>query len=232
MRRLFSSAGVLALLAVLAAPTTSYAQQSFNLYVGGFVPRGEGSRGRNDVLLNNLDFLAFDIKDFNAPTVGGEWLIGLNDFVDAGLGVGVTSRTVPSVYADLVNTNGREIEQDLKLRTVPFTATIRFLPIGRHDAFVPYVGAGVGIVHFRYTESGQFVDTFDNSIFSDTFTGSGTATGPVILGGARFPAGPVDLGGEIRYQRALGDLPASEGFAGSKIDLGGLSYLFTINVKF
>lgn len=232
MRRLFSPAGVLALLALLVAPTTSYAQQSFNLYVGGFVPRDEFSRDRNDVLFNNLDFLAFNIKDFNAPTVGGEWLIGLNDFVEAGLGVGVTSRTVPSVYANLVNTNGREIEQDLKLRTVPFAATFRFLPIGRHDAFVPYVGAGVGIVHFRYTESGQFVDTADNSIFSDTFTGSGTATGPMILGGARFPAGPVDLGGEIRYQRALGDLPASEGFAGPKIDLGGMSYLFTVNVKF
>ncbi len=232
MRRLLSSASVLALLAILLAPSPGYAQQTFNFYVGGFVPRGEDDRDREDVLLNNLDFLAFNLKDFNGATVGGEWLIGLNDFVDAGLGLGFSTRTVPSVYADFVNTDGSEIEQDLKLRMVPFTATIRFLPLGRHDAFLPYVGAGVGVIRWRYSETGQFVDFSDRSIFRDAFTGTGAATGPVILGGARFPIGGLQVGGEIRYQNAKGNLPESEGFAGSKIDLGGFSYLLTFAVKF
>ena len=57
-------------LAGLLAPATSFAQQSLNFYVGGFVPKGEDARDRQDVLWNNLDFLAFDIKDFNTGSVG------------------------------------------------------------------------------------------------------------------------------------------------------------------
>jgi outer membrane protein W len=232
MRRLYSSAGLLALVALLATPSASYAQQSLNLYVGGFIPRGEESRDPDDVLRNNLDFLAFDLGEFHGPTGGAEWLIGLNDFIEAGLGVGVTSQTVPSVYLDYVNSDRSEIEQDLKLRTVPFTATVRFLPLGRRDAFIPYVGAGVGIIRWRYEETGEFVDFSDGAIFRDTFKADGAATGPVILGGARFPLGSVDIGGEVRYQYAKGDLPNDLGFSGTKIDLGGFTYLLTFNIKF
>jgi hypothetical protein len=231
MRRLFVATGILVLTAVLT-PATSYAQQSVNFYVGGFVPKGEDSRGRDDVLWNNLDFLAFNIKDFNGGTAGAEYLVGLNEFVEAGLGVGIYSRTVPSVYADLVNSNGTEIEQDLKLRMVPFSATIRFLPIGRSNGIEPYIGAGVAIVNWRYSETGDFVDFTDGSIFRDTFKASGTATGPTILGGIRIPFGAWSLGGEIRWQKAEGDLPTELGFAGDKIDLGGMNYLATVGVRF
>lgn len=241
MRRLFSSSAAravtvaMALTAVLAVPSASMAQQAISLNVGGFVPRGETARHADDVLRNNLnaggDSLYFNVSDFNNVTVGGEWLIGLNDFIDAGLGVGYYAKTVPSVYDNLTYPNGREIEQDLSLRVVPLTATIRFLPIGRRDAFTPYIGGGVGVMRFRYQESGEFVDV-RNNIFTDTFTASGTATGPVILGGARFPVGGLDVGGEVRYQHALGDISAEDDFLGTKIDLGGFSYLLTFTVKF
>lgn len=236
MRRLLSLAGVIALAGVLAAPTTSYAQQSVNFLVGGFVPHGERGRDRNDVLRRNLnagdDSLAFNLNDFNGGTVGVEWLFPLGDVFEGGLGIGLYSRTVPSIYAYLQNQNGSEIEQDLSLRMVPFTATVRWLPLGRHDAFTPYLGAGVHVTRFRYRESGQFVDV-RNDIFEDTFTATGAATGPVILGGARFPVGSkADLGGEVRYQGGTGDVSKEDNFIGTKIDLRGFSYLFTINVKF
>jgi hypothetical protein len=231
MRRLFVATGMLVLFGLLA-PATSYAQQSLNFYVGGFVPKGEDSRGRDDVLWNNLDFLAFNIKDFNGGTAGAEYLVGLNEFVEAGLGVGIYSRSVPSVYADVVNRNGSEIEQDLKLRMVPFTATVRFLPIGRSNGIEPYIGGGVAIINWRYSEEGEFVDFTDNSIFSDTFKTSGTSVGPTILGGIRLPLGAWSLGGEIRWQQAKGDLPTELGFAGDKIDLGGMNYLVTFGVRF
>ena len=69
------------------------------------------------------------------------------------------------------------------LRIVPFTATFRVLPFGHNAPIQPYLGAGVGVFDWRYSESGQFVDPTDRSIFSGTFVGSGTATGPVVLGG-------------------------------------------------
>jgi len=239
MRRLFTCSFLLMLFGGLPAAPAS-AQQLLNLQIGGFVPTGSQTNGgtvindraNGDVLAGDIPFLDFNLNDFNGPTVNGEWLFGVGDNVEAGLGIGFYSRTVPSVYANLVNADGTEIEQDLKLRVVPFTATVRWLPIGRKGGFVPYLGAGIGVFSWRYQETGQFVDTTDNSIFSGTFTGSGSTVGPVVLGGVRVPVGEWGIGGEIRYQHAKGDLPSDQGFAGTTIDLGGFNYLFSINFKF
>jgi len=238
MHRLFVSMSAVALISgFLAAPDAS-AQQSVNFYLGGFTPRAIDARDNDEVLVQNSVFLStenrvrgIDIGEFNNVTVGGEWLFGLNRYVEGGLGIGFYQSTVPTVYTDLVNTNGTDIQQDLKLRIVPFTATIRFLPLGNTAGFQPYVGAGVGAYRWRYSETGQFVD-FQNNVFTGNFVGSGGAVGPVILGGVRVPVGSVGVGFEIRYQSAEGDLPADQGFAGSKIDLGGLNYLFTMNFRF
>ena len=236
MRRMLIVFSAAAIVSGLVAPAPAAAQQSFNFYLGGFTPASEDSRSRSggrsdDVLVNNLDFLSFNIKDFNNVTVGGEWLVALGERAEAGIGLGIYSKSVPSVYADLVNEDLSEIEQDLKLRIVPFTATFRFLPLGRESGVQPYIGAGVGLYRWRYTESGEFVD-FDSTIFRETYIGSGGAAGPVILGGLRFPLGSWDVGGEIRYQNAEGTLPDDQGFSADKIDLGGFNYLLTFNVRF
>lgn len=234
MRRLLLSISAGALtLGLLAAPSAS-AQQSVNLFVGGFTPRAVDARTDGDVLVRNLNFLAFDTGDFKGATVGGEWLVALGDNLDAGLGIGFYQRTVPTVYSNFVNANGSEIENDLKLRIVPFTATIRFLPLGHQAAIQPYVGAGVGVFAWRYSETGEFVDFTDpnRAIFRGSFKGSGSNAGPMILGGVRFPIGATDVGGEIRYQSAEGTLPADQDFAGTKIDLGGFNYLVTFNIRF
>jgi hypothetical protein len=222
---------ILAVVFGIAAASPAAAQQSFSIHLGGFSPRSADARVPNDVLVNNLSFLAFNIKDFNSFSLGGEYLVGLGDKFEGGLSVGFQTRTVPTVYLDFVNQNGREIEQDLKLRVVPFSATVRFLPLGHHDAVTPYFGAGAGVFAWRYSETGEFLAT-DSSIFPATFVGSGTTTGPVILGGLRAPVSNWDLGFEVRYQAAKGELPADQGFSGRQIDLGGFTYAFTANVKF
>src|SRR4051794_9920166 len=231
MRRLIASSVVtLLVLGVLGTPSAS-AQQQISFSVGGFSPRSADARTRDDVLVNNLDFLAFRVSDFGGPIIGGEYLTGLGNYFDAGFGIGFYQRTVPAVYTEFVNANGTEIEQDLKLRVVPFTATVRWLPMGHHNGIEPYIGGGVGVFNYHYSESGQFLAT-DNSIFQGTFDGSGTATGPVVLGGIRVPVGSWGVGGELRYQSAKGDLPADQDFSGNRLDLGGLTYTFTINVRF
>src|SRR5438309_230087 len=110
MRRLAFSFGMVALVSALVAPSVAHAQQSVNFFLGGFVPNSEDSRSRNnDVLVNNRDFLAFRISDFNGATVGGEWLVQLGDKFDAGLGLGFYRRTVPTVYRDYTNADRSEI---------------------------------------------------------------------------------------------------------------------------
>ena len=104
--------------------------------------------------------------------------------------------------------------------------------MGHHGPIQPYIGGGVSVMPWRYSETGDFVASDGKSIINDSFTASGTATGPVILGGVRVPVGSWGVGGELRYQKADGNLPGNQGFAGSKIDLGGLTYNFTINIRF
>ena len=107
-----------------------------------------------------------------------------------------TSRsTVPSYYVDLVDIDtGRDIMQDLKLRTMPITATVRFVPTGRNAAVQPYIGAGIGIIPWKYSENGDFVDP-SYETFPWKFEDSGTAVGPVVFGGVRVPVGRDVRGG-------------------------------------
>jgi hypothetical protein len=238
MRRLIVSLSAVALmLGSVAAPEVS-AQQSVNFLIGGFTPRAIDARPNEDVLVKNGVFLStfnqprgIDIGEFNHVTVGGEWLFGFNPILEGGLGIGFYQRSVPTLYTDLVNANGANITQTLKLRIVPFTATVRLLPLGRNRAIQPYIGAGVGVYRWRYSETGQFIDA-QNNIFNGNFVGDGGATGPVILGGVRVPIGRAGISFEIRHQSAEGNLPADQGFAGEKIDLGGYNYLFTMNFRF
>jgi hypothetical protein len=225
------------ILGLIATPSAS-AQQAVSFYIGGFEPTSADARGdisgglSNDVLVRNQEFLSFRIKDFDGFTFGGEWLIPLHKHVEAGLGLGYFQETVHAVDANYVNVNGSEVVANLKLRIVPVTATVRLLPLG-HDAPVqPYVGAGVGINGWRYSEYGQFVDPDTKAIFNGNFVGNGWAVGPVLLGGVRVPIGPTAVGFEARWQKAHGDLPADQGFAGTEIDLGGMNYLFTFNIRF
>jgi hypothetical protein len=226
--------GLVAALAILLPSTAQAQSQQLSLGIGYFSVRGEDARVTDDVLVTNLSSLAFDIGDFSGASVNGEWLVGITDYLEAGVGIGFYRRTVPSVYRNFVHEDGTEIAQDLKLRIVPITATVRFLPLGRGDAAVePYVGAGIGIFNWRYSETGEFVDFFDDTVFRASFVGDGTAVGPVILGGVRVPVGEAfSIGGEVRYQRANGDLPLDQDFLTHKIDLGGITSQFTVNIRF
>jgi hypothetical protein len=231
MRRMWLCSAFVVTMTCFAAGR-GYAQQAINVSFGGFVPQKHDSRADNDVLIGNLDFLDFDLADFNGPTLSGEWLFPLGRYFDGGVGVGIYSRSVPSMYADYEHENGADIEQELKLRVVPFTATIRFLPLPRDAGVQPYIGAGVGIFSWRYSEAGEFIDFSDATIFNDRFVSSGATAGPVIFGGVNVPLGSFGIGGEIRYQDAEGELDFDQDFAGSKVDLGGFNYLFTFRINF
>jgi hypothetical protein len=229
----------LAVAVLLLVPAAASAQQSLNLSIGGFSPRPEDARDGNDVLVNDQTFLAFKVGDLSGFAIGGEYLIGLGDKFDAGVGIGFYQRSTPAVdrFSEFQNT-GDPIVADLKLRVVPMSATFRFLPLGHNDGVQPYIGGGAGVFAYRYSETGDFVSDDNVTIIHGNFVGSGTAAGPVILGGVRIPIGTVGVGGELRWQSAIGNLPKDQGFATKvsgatpQIDLGGWTYSFTVNFKF
>ena len=232
---------VLGSLLVAGAPVAASADQVFGLHGGFFVARSLdgrsssdcGSLSCRDVLAENLNFLIFDLKDFNGPTVGADWMMGIGDYFEAGVSTSFYQRTSPAVYANRVRPGGAEIEQDLKLRIVPVSALVKIYPTGRRSFVQPYVGAGVSYYAWRYSEAGEFVDFRDNSIFRDAFVDSGAKVGGMGLAGVRFATSDsVMFGGEFRYQAGRADLDPDKGFAADKLDLGGFSSLFTVQFRF
>jgi len=149
--------------AAILAPSPASAQitrvsstehsQSIGFTIGGFIPKGEDGRVAGDVVVRDLDDLVFDISDLKGPSISGEWLFSLGNYLEAGVGLGYHQGRTSSVYRDFQNANGSEIEQELKLRVVPITGSVRFLPVG-HGSVEPYVGIGVGVFNWRWSETG------------------------------------------------------------------------------
>jgi hypothetical protein len=225
----FGIAVLLACGVVALSPTPVAAQQTLNFTLGGFVPRGFDARVEGDTLVENRNSLLFDIEDFNGAAVGAEWLVPVGEYFEVGAGLGFYRRTVPTIYEDLVDEDGTEIDQDLRLRILPLTATIRVLPLGQSNGVQPYFGAGVGVFNWRYSESGEFVDE-EGFLFRDSFVADGNEPGVVGFGGIRFASDAFAVGGEIRYSAAEADLPGE--FLGTAIDLGGWTYQFTAGFRF
>lgn len=224
----------LALVAVSAVAAPA-AAQGFNFTLGYFALKGDDARPDDDVLIanrfNDLP-LFFETKDFNGALINGEFFVPAGDFAEASVGLGFYQKTVLSVYDTVTFPGGGEIAQDLKLRVVPVTLLVRVLPLGRDTIVQPYVGVGVGFFRWRYSETGDFVDASDGTIFPARYIGDGTNAGPVVVGGVRFPVSDrVLTGGEVRWQKAEGTLPADQDFLGSKIDLGGWTFSWTVSFK-
>jgi opacity protein-like surface antigen len=231
-RRLGVASTLFLLSAAVAAP--AQADTLFGITGGLFAVKSESNRDVDDVIYQNRGFLSFDVSDFNGGTIGGEVLVGAGRFLEVGVGAGYYQRTVPSVYLDFVNVSGREIEQDTELQVVPISATARLFPLGRDQGVQPYVGGGIALLNWKYTESGEFVDFNNgNEVFRDTFTDKGNVTAPVVLGGVRFAlSDAVLLGGEFRYQAGKADLDPGLGFAGDRLDLGGYTTQLTLHIRF
>lgn len=210
------------------------AKSTVNFSIGYFMLKGLESRVEEDVLLNNLQNehpLLFEINDFNSATFGVEYLLGIGSNFEAGVGVGYTQRTVPTIYEDLVRPGQVEIEQELKLKQVPVSFTGRVLLLPRGSAVEPYVGAGLVAIRYKYSEVGDFVD-INGDVFPERYVAEGVAVGPTVFGGVRAAVDRYTVGGEVRWQQAEGKDLFEKGFLGDRLDLGGWNLNFTFGFRF
>jgi hypothetical protein len=237
MQRTIRVAGLAVAAMALALPASAQVVRSVSFGVGLFRPAGFDSRTSGDVLVENLSTfepLAFRIEDFRAGQLFGEYHLGFGERVELALGAGFYSRSVPSVYRNLININGAEIAQDLRLRMVPVTGIVRLLA-GRAGDIQPYIGGGVAALRWRYSEAGEFVDTVTYDVFADRYVSSGTNLGGVFVLGVRWPIGG-DIYGfttEYRYQSGIGDTGGNAaGFLADRIDLSGGHFNFGFLVRF
>jgi hypothetical protein len=217
----------------LLSADTALAQQTLNFSIGRVYPRGEDARVEGDVLVANRDLFLFDVDDFKAVSFGAEYLVPIGEYLEAGAGISFSTRTVPTIYIDFVRPDGSEIEQELKLRIVPITGTVRVLPLGRSNPLQPYVGGGIAVYNWRYAETGDFVDfsLINTPVFRESYVATGNVIGPVAVFGLRYGGDSFAVGGELRYHKAEGDLDERD-FLGPKIDLGGFLFSATFGVRF
>ena len=141
------------------------AQQTISVQLGGFLPKGENSRVEGDVLVINRQYLLFDFGDFNGFLVGGEWSFALGRIPRGGRRL----RLLPVDRARGLPRVGQRGRRPRSSRTSSCascrsTAVVQVLPLGAKRAFQPYVGGGLAVYFWRYSETGEFLGT-DDSVF-------------------------------------------------------------------
>ncbi len=192
-------------------------------------------RVATDILLIEHADLDFEFRDFNVPTIGVEWLVPIGNHVEAGVGAAFSRDTVPTVHVGVASSDGRAIPRELRLRQMPLAFTARYLPLGQSYIVQPYVGGGVAIVRWRFSESGDFAASNRPTIFrGEEYSATGNAIGPVVVAGLRAVTGDtLAFGVEARYHRARGTFgPAFARVVDPDIDFGGLTLLATAGLRF
>jgi len=210
---------------------------SLGLRAGLAVPR-EGS----DIFEFVQEQLTIDKGAFRGLAFDADVGFALAERLDFVGGFAFTRKTVASEYRDLVDSDLLPIEQSSELRQNYLTASLRLAltPRGRAvgsfawipSRVTPYVGAGGGIVWWRFQQYGDFVDFEDFGIFTSTFVSQGTSPTGHLFGGADVKlSNRIFFAAEGRYVWASGTLDAD--FVGFEpIDLSGFRVSAGINVLF
>ncbi len=175
--------------------------------------------------------LTIDKKDFDTGTLDVELGIGLTSRVDVVVGLEFGSSTSPSEYRDYVDNAFQPITQTTKLRETSVTAGVKLslTPKGRRVTryawipanLTPYVGGGAGLINYRLSQDGDFVDFVDLSVFYSTFRSEGWAPSAHVFGGADLRVyRRLYLSAQVRYVWASATLQRD--FVDfDPIDLGG-----------
>lgn len=247
--RTFGAVAIAAVAGFLAAPRQARAQSQgdgflFHKPVGSFLVRGglSSAMASGDIYSFLIDQFTLSKGDFRAPSIGTDLLITVAPRVDLDFAVSYAGSKNATEFRHWTDTDNQPIEQTTTLARVPLTAGARFYltspgrSIGKFAwipaKFVPYVGAGGGMMWYRLHQAGDFIDFRTTDVFPDEYESSGwTGTAHGMIG-ANYTLTPrLALNGEARYTWAKGSLgPDFEGFDG--IDLSDLGITLGLNVRF
>ena len=188
------------------------------------------------------DKLTLKSSDFNRPAFGTDVGITLTRRLDLVIGFDYGQSTTSSEDRAYVDNNRLPIEQQTLLREANFSGGLKFALTERGRevsrlawvprTFVPYVGAGGGILWFQIRQRGDFVDYVDLSVFSDVFDSKGWTPSAHVFGGVDIRVlrrAYLSLDG--RYLWAAGDL-GPDWINFDPIDLAGLRLSVGINFVF
>jgi hypothetical protein len=186
--------------------------------------------------------LTVDKSDFNAVYFGGEFGVWIIEHLDVALGLGYERSDTRSEFKDWVGDDDLPIEQNTRFTRIPLTVGVKAYPWERGrrigslawipKRWAPYLGAGAGVLWYRFEQIGEFVDfeTFD--IFYDEFESRGSSLLAYLSAGVDVSLGTRWLvTGEARYAWASAEMERD--FVGfDKIDLAGFRATAGFSVRF
>ncbi len=158
------------------------------------------------------------------------------------LGAAVSSREAGSEYRDFVDNKDLPIEQRTTFERAPLTLGLKWFAkspgrsLGRFawvpSKFAPYVAGGVGMMYYRFHQTGDFVDFSNFDVFHSTMESSGWTNMAYGATGVDYALSTrLGLLTEARYERAHG--PMSSDFVGfDRIDLSGVSVTAGLHLRF
>ena len=225
----------LALALVTLAPTVAGAQPEPDFLFGrpggmiGFRSGWLFASAKSDLFDFVQEHLTVDRNDFNAPAIGADLEIAVNNRSSIVAGFDFSQASKNSEYRDFVDNQRLPITQYNRLREMNLSGSFKFalVPRGREissRAWVPsiaspYVGAGAGFLRYEFMQTGDFidVDSPDLDIFSDTFRTSGWAPSAHLFGGVDVRVYKrLYVSGEGRYLWSNGELNCNATDGGSR----------------
>lgn len=207
-------------------------------------------RANSEIFDFTLNQLTIGRRDFDSPYVGGEIALHATARWDVFFNVGYQSSSVASEFRGfLYEDDDFPIEQVTELRLIPATVGAKYYLSERGRTvsrfawipatFAPFVGGSVGVMSYRFEQTGDFVDfeTFDIDtetfdVFPDQFLSEGETFLARALAGVNISLSKQFVfTAEARYGWASGDL--GRDFSGfDKMDLDGLQLVGGLAIRF
>jgi len=230
-----ATAAVLALGLVALSPAAGWAS-GLELRIGAFFPRGESDLfvDDNELYSRAGELAGVTPNHFDGHYGGVENSFNVAKKLEMGISIDGYGKTIPTVYRDFTRPDGSEIEQNLRLFTIPLGLSLRFLPRDRFATVQPYVTIGADVIFYQYEEFGDFIDFFSDNldIRTDSFESDGAAFGGHAAVGLRIPIGhDFAITAEGRYQFAQRKR-MEEDFDQNIIDVNGASATIGIRLRF
>ena len=195
----------------------------------GYAHASAGSDVFDEVTTN----LTLDRGDFSSLTFGGDLAIHMTDRTAIVIAAGYSRSKHESEFRDFVDNDDLPIEQSTTFERIPLTVNLRvnLAPTGRSigqlawipNRVVPYVGAGVGAMRYRFKQEGDFVNFSTLAVFPATLVAKEWTVVGQGMAGLDYNISPqLGISFDARYLYARGDLgPSFTGY--ERIDLSGLS---------
>ena len=195
----------------------------------------------SDVFDEVTSNLTLDRRDFSSLTIGGDLAVHLSERVALVFSGDYSRAKHKSEFRDFVDNNDQPIEQTTTFERIPLTANVR-LNLGTagrsigHLAWVPnrvvpYVGAGIGAMRYRFRQDGDFVNFTTNGVFRAVLDSEDWTLVGQGFAGVDYNFSPLlGLTVDARYLHARGELgPSFKGY--DRIDLSGVTGSVGLSVR-